>query len=384
MKAFTDRKPLVIGVVAIVVIVVLGSLVLVLKRTTFESAYPIRASFASAAGVGAGADVLLAGVPVGRVASVQLHGDHVILTLNIDHGVVLPHDTSASIQTETVLGVLDVSLHAIGGWARPLPAGDLITDTSMPTELYQLQDEAGRFFERVNTQAFNELVDELNKITSGNESQVKAIIDGLGRLTTTIDERSSELAQLIDAADSVSGLLASHDAQIQGVLDNLTTVVQGLADRSGEVAAFIQGIDAAGANTASLVRQDAPELDSLISHLESVLGVVASHQLDLAEAVSYLAAGVKGFASVGYSGPADTPNTWANIYTNLLVTSGVYGVLGACGALSEVENVALGPDPLPCGKRDGPSPSGSSSPARGSGGSKVSSVISPLLPGGGS
>jgi hypothetical protein len=70
---------------------------------------------------------------------------------------------------------------------------------------------------------------------------------------------------------------------------------------------------------------------------------------------------LKGFASVGYSGPNNTPNTWANIYTNVVTLPGGFGVLGPCGALDQSLTAALGPDPLACSNQTGPLPSGSSS-----------------------
>ena len=39
---------------------------------------------------------------------------------------------------------------------------------------------------------------------------------------------------------------------------------------------------------------------------------------------------------------------------NLLGTSGAYGVIGACGALDQVLDETLGPDPLPCDQQTGP------------------------------
>jgi len=88
---------------------------------------------------------------------------------------------------------------------------------------------------------------------------------------------------------------------------------------------------------------------------------VSNHQVDVAQGVSYLGSALKGFASVGYSGPNNSPNTWANIYTNVVTLAGGFGVLGPCGALDQALTAALGPDPLPCSEQTGPLPSASSS-----------------------
>jgi ABC-type transporter Mla subunit MlaD len=214
---------------------------------------------------------------------------------------------------------------------------------------------------------------------------VAEIIKGLGALTTTVDQRSGEVSQLIDSANTVSGTLASRDQQLASVLDNLNTVTGGLANQSSDLGRLIDNIDQMATQTNSLVGQDRPQLNSLLQNLHQVLGVVSTHQVDVAQGVSYLGSALKGFASVGYSGPNNTPNTWANIYTNVVTLPGGFGVLGPCGALDQALTAALGPDPTSCSNQTGPLLSGSSTgqstsavgAAPASGASGASSATSP-------
>ena len=68
MKAFADRNPRRIGVVALARHGAhRRSAVIVLNRGLFSSTYPVEARFSNAAGIGKGTQVLLAGVPVGSV-----------------------------------------------------------------------------------------------------------------------------------------------------------------------------------------------------------------------------------------------------------------------------------------------------------------------------
>src|SRR5205807_10490952 len=96
----------------------------------------------TAAGMTKGTPVMGAGVNVGTVSSVQVHGDAVDAQLAVKHGVQLPHDTTAAVEVETLLGVVDVTLKPVSGWEQPLQAGAMITNTSVPTEFYQLQNTA--------------------------------------------------------------------------------------------------------------------------------------------------------------------------------------------------------------------------------------------------
>jgi phospholipid/cholesterol/gamma-HCH transport system substrate-binding protein len=380
MKAFTERRPRVLGGVTVAIMAVLVIGIIFLNRNIFDSGYQVSARFPNAAGIGGGTDVLVAGVKVGTVTSVKVDGNAVDAVMSINHGTVLPHHTLASVQVETLLGVVDVALQPVSGWSSPLRPGAMITNTSVPEEFYQVQNTAGHLLTQTNAKALNNIIESLATITQGKQQQVAQIIKGLGALTTTVDQRSGEVSQLIDSANTVSATLNSRDQQLTSVLDNLNTVTGGLANQSGDLAGLIDNIDQMATQTNSLVGQDRPQLNSLLQNLHQVLGVVSTHQVDVAQGVSYLGAALKGFASVGYSGPNNAPNTWANIYTNVVTLPGGFGVLGPCGALDQALTAALGPDPLVCSNQTGPLPSGSSAAPQ-SGSSAGTSSPSPSASG---
>lgn len=351
MKAFTERNPKWIGGIALVVMAAVILAVIFLNRNIFSSGYQISAKFSNAAGVAKGTDVLLAGVDVGSVDSVSIDGNAVDVTMTIHNGVVLPSHTAADIQVETLLGVVDVTLDPVSGWSHPLQGGAFLTDTSVPTEFYQLNNIAGHLLEHSNAKAFNELVEDMAKITAGKQQQVAEIIEGLGKLTTTVSDRSGQVSQLIDSANTLATTLAQHDQQLATAITQLNTVAAGLAGNSTNLADLIDNVDAMATQTNSLLANDRPELDTLIKNLTATLGVVSAHQDDLAQAVSYLGAAIKGFSSIGYSGT--TPLTWANIYVSTTGTTDTQGLLGACGEFTTILDDVLGPTPLPCGTRTG-------------------------------
>jgi phospholipid/cholesterol/gamma-HCH transport system substrate-binding protein len=358
MKSFTERNPRRIGL-AVVALTVAGVLaVLFLNRGIFASTYTIDARFPDTAGVGPGTNVLVAGVNVGSVSSVHIQGNHVDVDLAINRGVQLPRHTTAAISVQTLLGQLSVNLKPVSGWNQLLQNGAVLTSTSTPVELYNIQNEAGGLFSNTDAAAINNLIESLASITQGKKTQVQQIVNGLNRFTGVVDQRSGQVSQLIDAANTLSSTVNTRDAQLGSAIDNLSTVVTGLAQHGSDLGNLIDNTQQAAAQIQTLVGTNSPQLSQTLSHLESVLGVLSNHQVDLAQGVSSLATAVTGFSSVGYSGPQNTPNSWANIYVNLVGASGAYGVLGACGTLDQVLNQTLGPDPLPCDQQSGPLASG--------------------------
>ncbi|MGH9045927.1 MAG: hypothetical protein ACRDVW_01275, partial [Acidimicrobiales bacterium] len=60
MKAFSDRSPRKVGIVALSVMTLVVASVIVFNRSLFSSTYPLQARFSNAAGIGSGTKVLLA------------------------------------------------------------------------------------------------------------------------------------------------------------------------------------------------------------------------------------------------------------------------------------------------------------------------------------
>jgi ABC-type transporter Mla subunit MlaD len=241
----------------------------------------------------------------------------------------------------------------------------MITDTSVPTEFYQLQNTAHNLLSKTNAQALNNLVTSLASITQDKQKQVAQIISGLGALTTTVNQRSGQVSQLIDSANSLSTTLSSRDQQLLSVVNNLNTVSTGLAANDQDLSNLISNVDSMASQTNSLVSQDSPALNSLLGSLHADLNVVGQHQDDLAEGVSYLGGALKGFQSIAYSG--SSPVSWGNIFVNPASLTQTFGVIGPCGALDQVLDQVLGPDPLSCDQQTGPLPGTGSNPEPGGG-----------------
>ncbi|HWD56290.1 MAG TPA: MCE family protein [Acidimicrobiales bacterium] len=366
MKAFTERNPKVLGLTAVIIMAAAVLAILLLNRSVFSSGYTVNAQFPNAAGISNGTTVMVAGVNVGTVSSVKVHGNAVDAQLSVNNGVQLPHVTTAAVEVETLLGVVDVTLKPVSGWNDPLKSGATITDTSVPTEFYQLQNTAHSLLSKTNAQALNNLVTSLANITQNKQQQVAQIISGLGALTTTVDQRSGQVSQLIDSANTLSSTLAGRDQQLLSVVNNLNTVSTGLAAHDQDLSNLINNVDSMASQTNSLVSQDSPALNSLLGSLHADLNVVGQHQQDLAEGVSYLGSALKGFQSIAYSG--STPVPWGNIFVNPASLTQAFGIIGPCGTLDQVLNQVLGPDPASCDNQTGPLPGEGSntSPSAGS------------------
>lgn len=104
-----------------------------------DDGYSLVARFNSVSGLRVGADVELAGVPVGRVTSISL--DHkrsqAVVTLRMGKDVNLSSDTIASVKTSGLIGDKYINL-APGGSDKNLEPGGEIEETESAVDLESL------------------------------------------------------------------------------------------------------------------------------------------------------------------------------------------------------------------------------------------------------
>ncbi len=101
--------------------------------------YMLEARFTSVSGLNAGSNVVVAGVPVGRVESIRMEPSEytAIVTLNVMAGLKLPTDSMASIKTTGLIGDKYLALSP-GADETYLKAGERITMTESSVDLESL------------------------------------------------------------------------------------------------------------------------------------------------------------------------------------------------------------------------------------------------------
>ncbi|GAC1593332.1 MAG: hypothetical protein NVS3B21_14260 [Acidimicrobiales bacterium] len=381
----TERNPLIIGVVAVSVIVAGTLAALTIKADTFAPSYSISANFRDTAGLRPGDRVTTSGVLVGHVGAISQDGDSVRVKIKINHGVQVARSSKAAIRVETLLGRRAITLTAPkdADWRDLFHKGDHIPGTGgSPTEVLDVQADAQTALANLDATALNKFLSDLTQVTSGKREQVTTIIDGLNRLTSTVNGRRDEIGRLISSANAVSSTVESRNGNLLSAIDNLNIVVANLDARRAELTQLLISTQDSASKITNLIGDNKAKLDAVLASLRTDLGVINRHQVDLAQTVSYLAGAVEGFSSVGYSGPKDTPNRWANIYTVGAGAASSDPIFGCRGELDSALTIAVGPDPVKsCAAYTGPVPGGPSSgapkpPAAGAGAAQP-----PALPG---
>jgi len=130
-----------VGIFVLICLLCVGYLTIKLGKMELSSgnSYSIYARFGSITGLRSGADVEIAGVPVGKVASITLDQAEglAVVELAINNGVELTDDTIASVKTSGLIGDKYIKLSP-GGSLDILESGDELSDTESAVDIEEL------------------------------------------------------------------------------------------------------------------------------------------------------------------------------------------------------------------------------------------------------
>ena len=293
----------VIAGVSAVVLVIAALLALNFsKLPLISSQRTYQADLASAVGLSSGNVVTIAGVRVGAVTGLSLHGNAARVTFTVSGGPRLGRDTRLDIKVLNPVGVeyLELTPAGPGNLSGPIPVSRTTIPGTLVGDLNQLT---------TNVQQTNlgQLVKSLEVLTqtfaANSPAETKAAIDGVSRLSAVFAARQSEVADLVDQADQLTTELNSHNAQLVNLLGQADLVLQVLNQRKAAIDTLLTTATGLTSQLNHLIVGDRSVLDPMLSNLQAVSAFLAKDSSNLGEAIPLLAAFTRYSANVTGSGP---------------------------------------------------------------------------------
>lgn len=222
-----------------------------------------RAIFADASGLQGGDPVRIAGIKVGRVFGVALHGRDAEITFTVASSQVVDDRTTAAIHYESLLGQRNLTLSRPAGTPAPASGpgcGKRCIPISRTTPALDLTDLFNGFqplFEALTPSDVNTLTANIIAAFQGESPNVAGLVDDAATLTTNLADRDQVIGQVIDNLTQTMQLLGGHDQQLASLIDSF-------AGLTGQLAGERQTISSALASTSGLTSS----LNGLISAVQ--------------------------------------------------------------------------------------------------------------------
>lgn len=328
-----DRKVRagVIGIACAVALVFASLHVDQLPFVTSTLAY--QADFADAGGLLAGDDVEVAGVKVGRVDSIELRGDHVLVRFTVPPHIALGTTTSAQIKTITLLGRKELTV-APNGSGRLQPDATIpLTRTTSPYSLNDALGDLSTTVQDLDTDQLNKSLNTLSDALANTPAPLREALTGVSALSRSINQRDDALRSLLDKAQSVTKVLGDRSGQLNSLLVDGNQLLAELTARRNAISALIANIDAVSRQLTGLVNDNQAQLKPALTELDKVLALLQRNKKGLDASLDGLVGYATALGEQVGNGPyfgAYVQNWGVDDYLQMLIDAMLWpGHLGA-------------------------------------------------------
>jgi phospholipid/cholesterol/gamma-HCH transport system substrate-binding protein len=302
VKFIKWRSPVVIGTIGVAVIALIVAFALSYANIPFLSgAKRYSAYFSEASGLITGGDVQVAGLQVGKVNSISIDANKVLITFDISNDVHIGDRSEATIRTKALLGtkVLDIT-----------PRGERPLDGPIPVErtkpAYQLVDALGELSTTIsglNTDQLNQSLTTLAQTFAETPDNVKIAVDGVARISQTLNERDAQLRDLLANANKATTVLAERSEQIVGLVHNTNALLAALQTQRSSLDHISANISALAQQLSSFIDENRAQLRPALDKLNGVLTIVDNRKAQVQESIKKLNAYAMSLGESVSSGP---------------------------------------------------------------------------------
>jgi phospholipid/cholesterol/gamma-HCH transport system substrate-binding protein len=302
MKSFTERNPYVIGAAGLgLVAAVLLTSFNYDKLPFFNTDVIYQAYFAEAGGLTTGADVQVSGSPVGKVESLQLDGDKVLVDFRIDHTINLGERTEAAIKTRSLLGakILEITPRGDGHQHDPIP----VERTTPP---YQLPDALGDLATTISGLDTGELSQSLATLAdtfADTPPQLSAAVAGVTRFSQAVNTRDEQLRKLLDEANTVTTVIGERRSRILTLINDTNALFAQLQTQGAALDHVSGNLTALARQISGFIAENKTQMKPALDKLNGVLTLVDNRKERVQKALTLLNGYIMALGEALSAGP---------------------------------------------------------------------------------
>ncbi len=304
MKPFRERNPVVIGAISIAV------LVLMLTAAFRAQDLPLigggdtyYAEFDEAGGLKVNDEVRMAGVRIGKVASIEIADGKVKVGFKIKTDAEFGDETGAAIKVKTILGSMFLSLEPAG--SGQLDEGDTIPAdrTTSPFDVVDAFEGLAETSADIDTDQLAASLTTLADLTRNTPEEFRAALEGVSALSEVVASRDEEINRLLQSLKRVSTVLDARDEDIIALMRDADILFRALLERREAIHNILVATVTLSQELTALVRESRADLKPALRHLESVLAVINKNEDNLDRSLQLMAPFYTVFANVFANGP---------------------------------------------------------------------------------
>lgn len=301
MKPMSERDPLRIGILTLVVIGLVGVGVVVLSVTNFGTR-SYTAVLEHTAGLRTGEDVQVHGVNSGKVTGIELEDDHVLVTFALDSDIDLGERTTATVKVATLLGSHYLEVDPQGGGSL---AGDRIPleRTAVPYNLQDVIEEGSKALEELDPELLAKALTAVAGTLGASEQEIGPALEGVARLSEVVSRRSGQIGDLLESTRKVTDQLSDSSQDIVGLMKQTNLVVAEITARRQAIRRLLVETTDLSKSLTAVVRSTNGKLAPALKDVDAVLDSLNSQDKQLTHLLEVFAPAIRYVANATGSGP---------------------------------------------------------------------------------
>lgn len=299
MRPFSERNPLLLGIVGLSLVAAVGLLAFNLSIFTGGTTYS--AAFAEAGGLKSGQEVRIAGVKVGKVTGVTLDGDHVKVKFTSDEH--FGTDSRAAIKIKTILGDHYLAVDNRGPGRQHASTQIPVSRTTPPYDVVPALQDASAQLKEIDTKQLAKSFDVLSQTMQGSPENVRRTLAGLQKISRAVASRDTELNQLLQHTTNVSKLLADRSGDLAALVKNGGLLLQEVDKRRQVVSQLLTGTVQLSQQITGTIQENHAALHPALTNLHRVVDILQRNQGNLEKTLSTGSVFVNEISDMTGNGP---------------------------------------------------------------------------------
>lgn len=284
--AFSEKNPVPIAAIGIIILAVTVVFALTASSLPIFAGSTYQAEFSDAGGLKQNDVVRVAGVNVGAVSGLEIDGTKVLVTFTIKH-ITLGDRTRASIKTRTLLGERYLNIEPAGGGELP---GDRITlpNTQSPYSITDAVNDLTRQTGQIDTRQVAGALNAISGAFATTPDNVTATLDGITRLSETINSRDSALLDLLNNAEGTTAILRDRSSNLVRLVQDANKLLDELERRRDEIRAVLANSQRLFVQLRGLIQDNEAQIAPVLDRTNAVLANLQRNEGNITAAIKNL------------------------------------------------------------------------------------------------
>ena len=240
-----------------------------------------KAVFGDVTGLLPGNEVRIAGVRVGQVESLELNDRQLAeVEFSLDGDRRIAESAVLRLRYRNIVGERYIAVTEGTGSSDPLEEGGTIPldQTRNALDLTVLFNGFRPLFQALDPQSTNQAAFELIQTLQGEGGTVESLMQRTASLTSTLADRDEVIGRVLVNLETVLETVDERDSELADLIVQLRRLAAGFAEDRQAIGASLDGISDLTAATAGLLRDIRPPLAADIRELRELAGTLSTKE----------------------------------------------------------------------------------------------------------